>query len=88
MHTGITTEFWEQGDRELSLGLPVSPLNDRDNADVPRSQTVFLGMVVRPCYDALARLVPNTGAAALALYDENMARWEQMAAQGIMNLPA
>jgi hypothetical protein len=32
----LPAEFWAQGDRERSLGLPVAPLNDRERAGGPQ----------------------------------------------------
>lgn len=34
----ITEEFWQQGDRERQLGVEVSPICDRHNASVEKSQ--------------------------------------------------
>lgn len=34
----IMEEYWQQGDRERNLGLEVSPMCDRHNATVEKSQ--------------------------------------------------
>ena len=36
-----------QGDEERKRGLPVSPLGNREEVDMPKSQLVFLDLVVR-----------------------------------------
>ena len=38
----LMNEFWNQGDKEKELGLPVSFLCDRDNVNVPKSQVGFI----------------------------------------------
>ena len=38
----LSNEFWNQGDKEKELGLPVSYMCDRNDIDVPTSQIGFL----------------------------------------------
>jgi len=38
----LSNEFWNQGDKEKELGLPVSFMCDRNDIDVPTSQIGFL----------------------------------------------
>lgn len=59
------------------MGMPVSPLCDRDKVEVAKSQLVFLERVVRPCYNALKLLAPNTAGLALQLVDEACQNWER-----------
>lgn len=51
----ISQEFFEQGDRERALGIPISPLCDRENADMSKSQQGFIEFVVRPCFDPFSK---------------------------------
>ena len=46
----ISEEFYSQGDLEREQGLPVSPLCDRMDANLPRSQRGFIDFVCRPCF--------------------------------------
>jgi len=55
----ITQEFHEQGDEEKRLGLPVSPLCEREGFDMAKSQIGFLQFVCIPTFTQLARL-PDT----------------------------
>jgi len=46
----IAEEFYAQGDLERQRGMPVSPLCNRHDADLPRSQRGFIDFVCRPSY--------------------------------------
>ena len=62
----LLEEFFRQGDREQELGLPFSPLCDRNNTLVAESQIGFIEFIVEPsmgvCADMLeAVLAPILG---------------------------
>ena len=46
-------EFLDQGDEEKKLGIPVSPLCDRENIDVAPCQCGFLEIIAIPVFDEL-----------------------------------
>ncbi|MGH0132491.1 UNVERIFIED_CONTAM: hypothetical protein FKN15_053937 [Acipenser sinensis] len=58
---GIVNEFYEQGDEESSLGLPISPFMDRSSPQLAKLQESFITHIVGPLcnsYDA-AGLLPG-----------------------------
>lgn len=58
---GIVNEFYEQGDEEASLGLPISPFMDRSSPQLARLQESFITHIVGPLcnsYEA-AGLLPG-----------------------------
>ncbi|XP_077374454.1 cGMP-inhibited 3',5'-cyclic phosphodiesterase 3B [Festucalex cinctus] len=58
---GIVNEFYEQGDEEASLGLPISPFMDRSAPQLAKLQESFITHIVGPLcnsYDA-AGLLPG-----------------------------
>ena len=57
----ISLEFFVQGEKEEALGLPISPLCDRRNVVIPRSQIGFLTVMVKPLFDLWAELVRTYG---------------------------
>ncbi|CAL8461903.1 g1434 [Coccomyxa elongata] len=73
----IMAENFAQGDRERREALPVSPLCDRERVDVPKSQLTFLEYVVRPCFEALRALAPETAAIALRNIEIGRRHWEE-----------
>jgi hypothetical protein len=69
-------EFFVQGDLEKNLGLPVSPLCDRESTDIPTSQIGFIQFIVHPTYELMAGLLPGVA----RLVDEtstNCTSWHQ-----------
>ncbi|CAL8137479.1 unnamed protein product [Orchesella dallaii] len=56
----IFHEFFAQGDDEIALGLKPMPMMDRRVAYLPQIEISFLNNIVRPSYQALADLLPQT----------------------------
>eukprot|EP01071_Lankesteria_metandrocarpae_P011464 Lankesteria_metandrocarpae@DN5446_c0_g1_i7.p1 len=77
----VTEEFYRQGDSELSMGLPKSPLCDRDtHKGLAKSQKGFLDFVVYPLYvelDAAANGALQS--TCLIRLVENKSRWDERA---------
>ncbi|KAK7076454.1 cGMP-inhibited 3',5'-cyclic phosphodiesterase B [Halocaridina rubra] len=59
--TRIAEEFYEQGDEEESLGLPISPYMDRNNPQLAKLQESFINHLVAPLCNAYgeAGLMPG-----------------------------
>ncbi|KAL7401086.1 hypothetical protein ABVT39_022678 [Epinephelus coioides] len=58
---GIVNEFYEQGDEEASLGLPISPFMDRSAPQLAKLQESFITHIVGPLCSsyASAALMPG-----------------------------
>ncbi|VDD92153.1 unnamed protein product [Enterobius vermicularis] len=53
----IMEEYWRQGDREKDLGLDLSPMCDRYNVTLEKSQVGFIDFIVHPIFETWADLV-------------------------------
>ena len=47
----IVQEFFAQGDREKSLGLPISPMCNRETTNLSATQIGFIKFIVLPTYE-------------------------------------
>jgi len=70
----ITTEFFNQGDREKAEGLPVSSNNDRKLGDQANISLNFIDFIVGPMFVSIRRLLPRVDV-CLAQLQKNRARW-------------
>nr|CDS26346.1 calcium:calmodulin dependent 3'5' cyclic [Hymenolepis microstoma] len=59
----LCEEFFRQGDREKELGMPISPLCDRNTVVLPQSQIGFIDYIVEPIFvvlgDMLDKMMEN-----------------------------
>lgn len=53
----LMEEFFRQGDVERDRGMEISPMMDRHNANIEKSQVVFIDYVVHPLWETWADLV-------------------------------
>eukprot|EP00930_Biecheleria_cincta_P021570 TRINITY_DN15954_c0_g1_i2.p1 TRINITY_DN15954_c0_g1~~TRINITY_DN15954_c0_g1_i2.p1 ORF type:complete len:784 (-),score=133.09 TRINITY_DN15954_c0_g1_i2:48-2399(-) len=72
----LKQEFFEQGDEERSLGLPVSPLCNREKTKFAATQVGFLQFIMQPTIALLAQIVPQVNARLLLRLTENIQLWE------------
>jgi len=54
----VVAEFFDQGDEEKQLGIPVGMLNDRDKTSLPGSQHGFINFLVAPLVFGTIKLLP------------------------------
>ncbi|KFD70208.1 hypothetical protein M514_03299 [Trichuris suis] len=70
----LMEEFFRQGDLEMTMGIPVSPLCDRLTVNIADSQVAFIDFIVEPmmivCSELLAKLL-ETLLQALETSDTN-----------------
>lgn len=71
------SEFFAQGDLERQIGLAPNQMMDRKKACVPELQIEFITTVVRPTFEILGNLFPET-AHFLEIIDANCVQWETM----------
>ena len=57
----VVQEFFAQGDREKSLGLPISPMCNRETTNLSATQIGFIRFIVLPTYEvSFVRSVDST----------------------------
>ncbi|XP_034561801.1 calcium/calmodulin-dependent 3',5'-cyclic nucleotide phosphodiesterase 1C [Notolabrus celidotus] len=55
--SSLLEEFFRQGDKEAALGLPFSPLCDRNSTMVAQSQIGFIDFIVEPTFTVLTDMI-------------------------------
>lgn len=80
----VLEEFFSQGDREKELGLPVSPLCDRETTDKAESQIGFIKFVVQPAFEVLAQVIPRVSDEILPVLKDNLRYWELQKEQSVV----
>ncbi|GAX79134.1 hypothetical protein CEUSTIGMA_g6574.t1 [Chlamydomonas eustigma] len=88
---GLEEESFRQGDKERELGLPVTPLFDRDKHGVSRAQKGFIDFIAMPLLRSFVRIFPETDPLLQQLknnYVELLALSEQPSAIVVSDLPA
>jgi len=73
----LMEEFWQQGDKEKKLGIPISFLCDRSTADVPKGQIGFFKAIIMPTFDALIDLLPDLTFVREQI-DKNYEEWSKL----------
>jgi len=76
----VMNEFFNQGDMEANMGLPISPLCDRNTTIMPDSQIGFIDYVIKPSFEVLALAIPTIGEHTLPVIENNLKYWNEQAA--------
>jgi len=55
----ITEEMFLQGDAEKRVGFPISAFMERENTDIPKSQSGFINFLVLPLFEVFYQQFPK-----------------------------
>nr|XP_060640874.1 cAMP-specific 3',5'-cyclic phosphodiesterase 4C isoform X5 [Anolis sagrei ordinatus] len=72
----IMVEFFHQGDREREKGMEISPMCDKHNASIEKSQVGFIDYVAHPLWETWADLVHPDAQGILDTLEDNR-EWYQ-----------
>ncbi|NXP75897.1 PDE4D phosphodiesterase, partial [Ramphastos sulfuratus] len=72
----IMEEFFRQGDRERERGMEISPMCDKHNASIEKSQVGFIDYIVHPLWETWADLVHPDAQDILDTLEDNR-EWYQ-----------
>lgn len=68
----LMEEFFRQGDRERDIdGMEISPMMDRHNASIEKSQVVFIDFVIQPLWETWGDLVHPDATEILERIEDN-----------------
>ena len=65
-----------QGDKEASLGLPISAFMDRQQPQVQTCQMGFINVLVKPLYVEWHKLLGEQALAGITCLEESLKIWE------------
>ncbi|XP_077865102.1 3',5'-cyclic-AMP phosphodiesterase 4D-like [Saccoglossus kowalevskii] len=74
----VIEEFFRQGDKERKLGMTISPMMDRENASVEKSQVGFIDFIVHPLWETWADLVYPDAQEILDTLEDNRDWYQSM----------
>mmetsp|Transcript_14204 Transcript_14204/g.30651 ORF Transcript_14204/g.30651 Transcript_14204/m.30651 type:complete len:598 (+) Transcript_14204:100-1893(+) len=74
---GALSEFFAQGDKEKEMGLPISPLCDRDTVKRQDSQIGFIKFVIQPSFDLLGEIIPGVKKVVVPRIEKSLEYWER-----------
>ncbi|KAM7409650.1 hypothetical protein PAMA_001238 [Pampus argenteus] len=74
----IMVEFFTQGDRERDKGMDISPMCDKHNASIEKSQVGFIDYIVHPLWETWADLVHPDAQDILDTLEDNREWYQSM----------
>uniref|UniRef100_A0A8D3BHL7 Phosphodiesterase n=1 Tax=Scophthalmus maximus TaxID=52904 RepID=A0A8D3BHL7_SCOMX len=74
----IMVEFFTQGDRERDKGMEISPMCDKQNASIEKSQVGFIDYIVHPLWETWADLVHPDAQDILDTLEDNREWYQSM----------
>ncbi|XP_012683222.2 cAMP-specific 3',5'-cyclic phosphodiesterase 4D isoform X2 [Clupea harengus] len=74
----IMVEFFTQGDRERDKGMEISPMCDKHNASIEKSQVGFMDYIVHPLWETWADLVHPDAQEILDTLEDNREWYQSM----------
>jgi len=78
----LMEESFKQGDKERSLNLPISPLCDRNNEVIEKSQVGFITFIVSPLWENWAELIQPDAQHIMQTLENNRLYYQGLVDEG------
>jgi len=72
----VMREFWQQGDRERKLGIPISAFMDRKQPAVAQCQIGFINVLVKPLLVEWRKLLGDCAQPAIDGLEASLVLWQ------------
>lgn len=74
----LLEEFFSQSDHEKAQGLPTAPFMDREKVTKPAAQVGFIGFVMIPLFELMAKVLPSMEAPLITPIRQSLAYYKQL----------
>mmetsp|Transcript_11371 Transcript_11371/g.17442 ORF Transcript_11371/g.17442 Transcript_11371/m.17442 type:complete len:1263 (-) Transcript_11371:420-4208(-) len=71
-------EFFDQGDVEADMGLPISPNCDRKTTDASDCQVGFIHFILIPSFKLLGQIIPRVEKQIVPILRKNLEYWKRL----------
>lgn len=79
----VVQEFMDQGDKESALGLPVSPMCNKEKKNMPKAQLGFISIFLRPTLQSMRGCCTSFVDMAMGHLHHTEKQWAQLEAEGM-----
>ena len=73
----VMEEFFQQGEEEARLGLPVSPFMDRQKTDIGQCQAGFISILIKPFFDEWTLFLGDSNRHIFENIESNIKTWKE-----------
>ena len=73
----VMEEFFQQGEEEARMGLPVSPFMDRAKTDIGQCQAGFISILIKPFFDEWTQFLGESASHIFANIESNIKVWKE-----------
>ena len=70
-------EFFQQGEMEEQLGLPVSPFMDRAKTDIGKCQAGFISILIKPFFEEWIAFLGTECSQIVTNIEDNIKTWSE-----------
>jgi len=73
----VMEEFFQQGEEEARVGLPVSPFMDRSKTDIASCQSGFISILIKPFFDEWTQFLGDDQRHIFSNIEDNIKKWTE-----------
>ena len=79
----VMEEFFQQGEEEARIGLPVSPFMDRQKTDIGKCQAGFISILIKPFFDEWTLFLGDSNRHIFQNIEDNIKTWKEQGEEAL-----